>query len=196
MNGVKEKEQRNREKNNNTERNKQLKKTEVFFKFYAWLKQRKDRSQKKNLFLLRRTCVASNSYHYARERWRRWERLIIPSSPSRGSSSSSFRSFWWTTKAALLCPRFRANQSRNRPICSHLLLRPKRKQTRLRIRRRERRIATTTSSSSKWAPKRITRENTNLPRLYLLLLRCRRAEKERARVRHRGKISRVASVRN
>ena len=44
-----------------------------------------------------------------------------------------------------------------------------------------------TSSSSKWAPKRITRENTNhLFRPCLLLLR-RRAEKVRARVRHRGK---------
>jgi hypothetical protein len=33
MNGVKEKKQRNREKNNNTERKKQLKKTEVFSNF-------------------------------------------------------------------------------------------------------------------------------------------------------------------
>ena len=195
MNGVRETAEKQRKKQQHREK-KTTQKNRSFFKFYSWLKQRKDRSQKKNLFLLRRTCVTSNSYHYARERWRRWERLIIPSSPSRGSSSSSFRSFWWTTKAALLCPRFRANQSRNRPICSHLLLRPKRKQTRLRIRRRERRIATTTSSSSKWAPKRITRENTNhLFRPCLLLLR-RRAEKERARGRHRGKIIRVASVRN
>ena len=57
MNGVKEKQQRNREKNNNTERNKQLKKTEVFFKFYAWLK-KKSRSQKKTYF-----CYGERASH-------------------------------------------------------------------------------------------------------------------------------------